>query len=339
MNHFDQDELLARYLSGEATADERARVEAWRQAAAGNQRLFAEFEKVWRGAAEKQPQVPNVDQSWMELSAKLGLPPEQSPAKILTLKKQPQAATRKVFWSDRYVWAAAAALLLAVSTILYQFVYKAGALQKVATANAQQKSVELPDGSLVQLNSGSEIQFAKNFSGDARYVKLSGEAYFEVTHDDRPFYVNTGNAQIKVLGTKFGIWARNEETRVTVREGRVSLRAVETLPETAVELAANQMSICQNRNAPEPPRAVDADHRLGWREGKIVFDQTPLAEVIAELQRVYNVEIKLSNPALGQNTITGSFQDKPVESVLASICLTLNLQYGKAGEEFFIAEQ
>jgi ferric-dicitrate binding protein FerR (iron transport regulator) len=339
MNLYNQNELLVRYFSGEATADERARVEAWRQAAAENQRLFAEFEKIWRGAAEKLPKAPNVDQSWMELSAKLGLSAEQSPAKFLALKKPPQPATRKVFWSDRYVWAAAAALLLAVSTILYQFVYKAGALQKVATANAQQESIELPDGSLVQLNSGSEIQFAKNFSGEARYVNLSGEAYFEVRHHDRPFYVNTGNAQIKVLGTKFGIWARNAETRVTVREGRVSLRAVAAPPETAVELAANQMSICQNRNAPAQPRAVDADHLLGWREGKIVFDQTPLAEVVAELQRAYNVEIKLSNPALGQNTITGSFQNKPIESVLASICLTLNLQYGKTGEEFFIAEQ
>jgi len=339
MNHYDQDEVLARYFSGEATADERARVEAWRQATAANQRVFAELEKVWRGAAERLPKVPSVDQAWVELGAKLGLPPEQSPASILALKKQPQQATRKIFWSDRYVWAAAAVLLLAVSTILYQFVYKAGALQKVTTANAQQENVELPDGSFVQLNSGSEIQFAKNFSGSARHVSLSGDAYFEVMHDNRPFYVNTGNAQIKVLGTKFGIWARNEQTRVAVREGRVSLRAVEALPETAVELAANQMSRCQNRNAPELPRAVDAEHLLGWREGKIVFDQTPLAEVVAELQRVYNVEIRLSNPTLGQNTITGSFQNKPIESVLASICLTLNLQYGKAGEEFFIAEQ
>ncbi|MDZ7359452.1 MAG: FecR domain-containing protein [candidate division KSB1 bacterium] len=339
MNRDDKNELLVRYFAGEATADERARVEAWRQAAAENQHVFTEFEKIWRGATEKLPKVPNVDQAWMELNAKLGLPPEQARAKILALEKPPQQTTRKVFWNDRYVWAAAAALLLALSTILYQYVYRANHLQKVMTTNAQQESVELPDGSLVKLNSGSEIQFYKNFSDSARYVNLSGEAYFEVTRDERPFYVNTGNAQIKVLGTKFGIWARNEETRVTVREGRVSLRALEAQPETVIELTANQMSLCQNNYAPAPPRVVDADHLLGWLEGKIVFDQTPLTEVIAELQRVYNVEIRLSNPTHGQHTITGLFQGKPIESVLASICLTLNLQYGKAGEEFFIAEK
>jgi ferric-dicitrate binding protein FerR (iron transport regulator) len=338
MNNFDIDEMLSRYFAGEATAEERAHVEAWQNAAAENRRAFAVLQKIWQNAAEKTPRLPNVDQAWAELTARLGLPKKGAPAKILEMK-EPAPAARKIFRSDNYRWAAAAVLVLGFAALIYQFFYPANALQKINAAYGQQESIELPDGSFVQLNSGSEIQFAKNFSGSARYVKLSGEAYFEVTHDDRPFYVNTGNAQIKVLGTKFGIWARNEETRVTVREGRVSLRAVEALPETAVELTANQMSLCQNRNAPEQPRAVDADHLLGWREGKIVFEQTPLAEVIAELQRAYNVEITLSNPALGQNTITGSFQNKPIESVLASICLTLNLQYGRTGEEFFIAEQ
>jgi transmembrane sensor len=125
---------------------------------------------------------------------------------------------------------------------------------------------------------------------------------------------------------------------VTVREGRVVLRVVQLPKETAVELAANQMSLCRNRNKPEAPKIVDANHLLGWLEGKIVFDQTSLTEVIAELQRVYNVSIELSNPALGQNTITGSFHNKPIESVLASICLTLNLQFSRQADKFVIFE-
>lgn len=338
MNNIDQYELLARYLSGEATADERAVVEAWRQAAAENQRIFSEFEKIWQGAAEQLPQLPNVDQAWMELSIKLGLTNAKAPAKILAMTQPAPPVARKIFWSDRYVWAAAAILILGFAALLYQVLYNANELQKISAAHGRQENIQLPDGSLVQLNSGSEIQFYENFSDSARYVTLLGEAYFEVTRDRRPFVVNTGNAQIRVLGTKFDIWARDEETRVTVREGRVSLRALELLPETAVELTANQMSVCQNAYPPEPPRPVDADHLLGWLEGNIVFNQTPLTEVIAELQRVYNVSIELSNPALGQNTITGSFHNKPIESVLASICLTLNLQHTQQGRKHTISE-
>jgi ferric-dicitrate binding protein FerR (iron transport regulator) len=334
----DPHELLTRYFSGEATAEERAHIEAWRKAAAENQRLFAEFEKIWQNTAALPVPIPNVDQAWTELSTRLGFPPDAPPSRILKMPPTPQRASRQVFWSDRYVWAAAAILLLGFAALLYRFVQNANDLQIVATSYAQQETVTLPDGSLVRLNSGSEIRFAKNFSDSARYVTLSGEAYFEVTHDSRAFYVNTGNAQIKVLGTKFGIWARHELTRVTVREGRVSLRPLALPRETAVELTANQMSSCQDQSNPELPKSIDADHLLGWLEGKIVFEQTPLAEVVAELQRVYNVAIELSNPALGVNTITGSFHNKPIEAVLASICLTLNLQYHQQAGKFVISE-
>jgi transmembrane sensor len=141
-----------------------------------------------------------------------------------------------------------------------------------------------------------------------------------------------------VLGTKFGIWARHEQTRVTVREGRVSLRPLELSQASAVKLTANQTSRCQGQNNPEAPKSIDANHLLGWLEGKIVFEQAPLAEVVAELQRIYNVTIELSNPALGVNTITGSFHNKPIETVLASLCLTLNLQYRQQAGKFVISE-
>jgi ferric-dicitrate binding protein FerR (iron transport regulator) len=338
MNRTDFHELLTRYLSGEATAEERAHIEAWRKAAAENQHQFAEFEKIWQNATASPVSVPDVDQAWNELSVRLGFPPEAPPAGILKTPLPPQRVSRRVFWSDRYVWAAAAILVLGIAALLYRFLQNADDLLVVTTSYAQQETVTLPDGSLVRLNSDSEIRFAKNFADSARYVTLSGEAYFEVTHDNLAFHVNTGNAQIKVLGTKFGIWARHELTRVTVREGRVSLRPLALPKDTAVELAANQMSSCQAQSHPELPKSIDADHLLGWLEGKIVFEQTPLAEVVAELQRVYNVGIELSNPALGANTITGSFHNKPIETVLASICLTMNLQYQQQAGKFVVSE-
>lgn len=338
MNNFDHHAALSRYFSGEATAEERAQIEAWRNAAAENQRVFAEWQKLWQRAAEKSPQLPNVDQAWAELATRLELPPQQAPAKILELKKPASVPARKIFWSDSYRWAAAAVLVLGLAALIYQFVDNSNSLRRVVAQNGQRESVTLPDGSGVQLNSGSEIQFYENFSDTARFVTLAGEAYFEVTHDHRPFYVNTGNAQIRVLGTKFSVRGRGEQTRVTVREGRVSLRGLKAAPATAVVLTADQTSLCQQQNMPEPPKTVDADQVLGWLEGRIIFDQTPLTEVVAELQRVYNVTIELASPALGQHTITGSFHHKPIESVLASICLTVNLQYKNEENKFVIAE-
>ncbi len=342
MPNHDYENLLARYFAGEASAEERAALTAWRRTSAENERTFAAFEKIWNDAgAEQQPRIPNIDRAWQELEAKLGLPQAQTRARILEMKKpEPRVALAHVFaWRGRSgMLAAAAILLLAFSTLLYRLWQSAPALQTLVTANAEQRKIELPDGSVVALNSGSTLEYPKTFAGATREVKLSGEAFFEVAHDGaHPFLVNTANAQIKVLGTKFGIWSREEETRVVVREGRVALRGNE--PQSAgVELMANQMSIRRMQEAPEAVRAIEAQYALGWLEGRIVFDQAALTEVVAELQRVYNVEIALAKPSLALNTITGSFNRKPVESVLASICLTLNLQYRQEGERYIIAE-
>lgn len=336
MKNFDPYELLPRYFAGDATAAEDAQIHEWRNAAVENQRTFAELQKLWQNTVERSPRLPNVDHAWTELSARLDFASPDT-AKVLELKKSTPPA-RKFFWSDSYRWAVAAILLLGFAALIYQFWDNANPWQKVVAQNGQRESVDLPDGSRVQLNSGSEIQFTNNFSDSARLVLLDGEAYFEVVHDHRPFYVTTPNARIRVLGTKFGVRARDEQTRVTVREGRVSLHGLQAALATAVQLTANQTSICHRQNPPAVPTAINAEQVLSWLEGKIVFDQTPLTEVVAELQRVYNVTIELSNPTLGVQTITGSFHHKPVASVLASICLTLNLQYNGDGNKFVISE-
>ncbi len=338
----DHENLLARYFSGEATAQERAEIETWRRASSENQRAFAEFEKIWQSArAEQQPEIPNIDQAWLELESKLGLPNEQPRARILEMKKAPPIAppSRVFAWRGRSMLAAAAILLLAFSAILYKTWQGSPQLQTITTAHAEQRQLDLPDGSKVTLNSGSTLQYPKEFASESREVALSGEAFFEVARDaEHPFLVHTANAQIKVLGTKFGIWSREQETRVIVREGLVALRGKKGEPGAGVELTANQMSVLRNREMPAPGRSIDANYALGWLEGRIVFEQASLAEVTAELERVYNVEIALAEARLAQNTITGSFNRKPVESVLASICLTLNLHYRQQEGRYIISE-
>jgi transmembrane sensor len=329
MNPIDYKELLPRYFSGEASKDERARVESWRQASTENKRLFAEYEKLWKSATERSPEIPDIDQTWDELAVSLGLSGE---AKSLEIK--PPLA-KKFSWSDSYIWAAAAVILLAFTAIFYWVTTNSG-LKTITTAYSERRDIELSDGSVVKLNSDSQIQFQRGFSDSARIVTLAGEAYFEVASDGRPFIVQTGNARVRVLGTKFGVWARAEETRVTVREGRVALRAAIATGEAGIVLAANQRSSVRGQAVPEFPTEVPADYLLGWLEGRIVFDRTPLSEVVAELERVYGTTIELSDPDLGRGTITGSFENKQVEPVLTAICRTLNLNFTTEADKLVI---
>lgn len=335
----DFENLLTRYFAGEANAQERAQIEAWRNAASENQTDFVAHEKIWRNAvAPNPPHVPNVDQAWAELEAKLDLPKAESHARILEMKP-PRATVTPAWlftWHGRRAWAAAAILTLVFGSLLYKSWQRAPHMQSFTTANAEQRKLDLPDGTKVTLNSASTLQFAQDF---AREVTLTGEAFFEVAHDRaQPFLVHTANAQIKVLGTQFNVWSRQEETRVIVREGRVAFGGKEKQQGAVVELAAHQMSVLRGRAAPEPSRDVDAEYTLGWLEGRIVFEQAALTEVITELEHVYDVKIVLADSKLQANTITGSFHRKPVEAVLASICLTLNLQYRQEGGNYIIYE-
>ncbi len=137
--------------------------------------------------------------------------------------------------------------------------------------------------------------------------------------------MNTETARIRVLGTSFNIWARNEQTRVAVQDGRVSLGTPSLPPDSGVVLTANQMSICRKNSVPETPIAVNVQKLIGWMHNRIVFERMPLTEILAELERFYDVDIELKSRALEDSSLTGTFYDKPLETVLTSICMTLNL--------------
>jgi transmembrane sensor len=186
--------------------------------------------------------------------------------------------------------------------------------------------VTLSDGSLVRLNNASKIVYPESFPDSIRQVQLIGEAYFDVAAESRPFVVFTKNARIRVLGTEFNVWTRNEETRVIVKEGRVSFRSLES-DETGLVLVENQMAVCKEDLQPVETQPANPIGLLGWLEGRIVFDETRLKEVADELSRIYDVEIGLQNPELDSLSISGSFQKKPLEEILEAICLTLDLEY------------
>jgi ferric-dicitrate binding protein FerR (iron transport regulator) len=204
----------------------------------------------------------------------------------------------------------------------------------VGTGNKETKEILLSDGSLVKLNNGSNIQYLEKFDSKIREVKLNGEAFFSVTKNSTPFVVITENAKISVLGTKFDVCVRGEKTQVVVKEGKVNL--VQKENDAGVYLTKGQSS-CVAKNAnPDSPKEIDADYMLGWMNGKLVFNQTPLTEIVDELERFYDVTISIEGNNVTANTLTGSFKNRDVDSALTMICLTMNLNFEKHGNGFLI---
>jgi ferric-dicitrate binding protein FerR (iron transport regulator) len=230
-----------------------------------------------------------------------------------------------------------AALLVIVSAIfLYNNYDSELILKSISTTNMQTLEIELPDGSIANLNSGSKIEFYENFENDKREVRLEGEAFFSVKKDGRPFTIKTENAVTKVLGTKFNVWARAKETRVIVKEGKVSL--AESINNNEVILTMGESSKVVETNSPIKPTKVDPDYLLGWLSDRIVFSNTNLKEISKELERKYNVKIDITDQELLDYSLTGTFENEKIDTVLTKICLALNLKYSEQNNSYKVTK-
>ena len=165
-------------------------------------------------------------------------------------------------------------------------------------------------------------------------VSLKGEAYFSVAKNGKPFTITTENAKITVLGTKFDVLTRDENTRVVVNEGRVSFSPKMNLE--GVYLSKNQMSIINKNSEPTKPKDVDSDFFLSWMKGDMVFYRTPLNEISGDLKRRFNINISLKSDTLKKYTLTGSFKNNNADSTLSMICLALGLDFEKQNDSYII---
>ncbi|MFA6981237.1 MAG: FecR domain-containing protein [Ignavibacteriaceae bacterium] len=323
------------------TLEEKAKLQTWLSASSENQQLFNELKAPWKLMGNLKPVELKVDR-WseiMELIRKEKLhEEEQKPNRLSQILKFYPFRTKPVMV---YAYAFAAIILIAVS-ILFVYPYlrfgdlpgnslanKNIELQELITANAEHKEVELSDGTVVYLNSASKLRFPKSFSNTAREVYLEGEGYFEVEHNDVPFIVRTPTAVVEDIGTEFNIKVRGEKTQIVVKSGVVAVRSIMSDVNNKVLMSAGKMSEVKKDSSPILPHKVDVERYLAWRNGTLVFEHTPLSDVLAELTRQYNVYCQLSEPTLGRQTLTGTFNNEPLEDVLSAICLTLDLRYKK----------
>lgn len=328
--------LLARYLANELSTEQAREFEAWRSASPENQQLLHELEKLWHATPSAQASAaPDIDQAWRRLSQRLQL--QTRGASVLPLKTVVAQQPSRMRWPARRAWlAAAAVLLIGISLYVLAELPQGSALHVAITHNSQQLEITLSDGSVVRLNSGSKLQYPKTFSDSLRQVLLDGEAFFQVTPAARAFVVVTSNAVTRVLGTAFNVRARSEHTRVIVRKGSVRLQAAHGEAHTGVVIHAGEMSECEPGQNPGPAVAANVEHLLGWLAGKLVFVQTPLSEIAAELARFYDVSVQLTDSSLANKSVTGTFQNQTLPSVLSSLCLTLDLQYVKTKGRYLI---
>lgn len=214
----------------------------------------------------------------------------------------------------------------------------------IETKYGEQAQVILPDHSRIFLNAGSSLKYPSNFAVlNDRKVTLKGEAYFEVTpNQKKPFIVVTDNQEVRVLGTHFNISGYfNEETKTTLLEGSVRIKVLNDRGRlgqvnNTVVLAPGEQSILST----EQLKIVEVDISKGidWKNGDFVFKNEKLASIMRKIARWYNVDIVYSNNAPLDLTLSGAVsRSKKITSVLRLIESTGKVQFNIKGRTVMVS--
>jgi transmembrane sensor len=319
-------ESYLRYVRGEASLEEAKAVRAWLTQPTNElvaQYWMSTYASMAESEAERPGQAHDYDSMLADLRTRIGLD-------VLSPKSDIPAAGRK--W---YRWAAAAALTMGMagagSWWFYQQQQVTPLPVQYSTDYAQTRLVHLPDGSDVTLNAHSTLRYTGDWSRNTqREVWLDGEAYFAVKHlpTHQRFIVHTtAGFKVEVLGTKFTVYRRQEQARVVLLSGKVRVAFADSTKRKPVILKPGELLQTSDKQPQQLlHKAVQPDAYAAWRDDKMVFNKTPLAELVLRLRDTYGVEVTVKNPELNQRKLTGTIPLSDLDLLCETLAATFHLR-------------
>lgn len=315
------DDLLVKYLAGEATPEERLQAEQWISANEANRKYYDDFKRIWQEsegiAGESQV---NEDAAWMRLQHRINKKDIEPP-----VRREPRPTNQ---------WLRIAASILLVGIVgywVYNRYYDAHIINK--TSGGKVLTQNLSDGSTITLNSNSQLSYPAHFTGDNRPVKLVGEAFFKIAPDkSKPFIISVKGATITVVGTSFDVKNRKGETEVIVATGIVKVKAhgkeVHLYPGEKVMVTETGTELVKQQNK--------GSLYNYYITGALVCDQTPLYQLVDKLNEIYKADVVIENNKLRNLPITTTFKDQSLDEILKVITETFNIRVEHQGNRFLL---
>lgn len=329
-------ELIARYLSGEATPEEQQQVDA----------------NVLSDPIVAQ-QVNDARQCW-DLSGDAlmceNIDTEAALHRVMTQVNLPQPAvnnapvqqfkiSRVVLMHKPWVISMAAAVMLLLGWAAMQLWLgddKTITFTQTIAMNQPIDNIVLSDGSNVSINGGTKLTYPQDFEGDQRNVTLAGEAYFKVAaNKEKPFVIDAGDIQVTVVGTAFNVKAYPDDERlvVVVDEGIVDV----TGSNGVVRVTPGYQAIFDKKSGRLEKMLNQNDNYLSWKTGKLTFKEMQLNQVVETLEEIYRINVTVAHDNINARRFTATFQDASSEEVIQVICRTLGLSYTQTTEGFLLS--
>lgn len=321
---------LLRFVEGDCTPDEAAAIQAWITADPRRAELLEELRAVWRltGGATR---------TWDAARARERLRRARFP-----LTRVVTAAPGQVSATGRLLRVAAVlAVVFGGGAALWHLRPHRAPFREYVTAPGQRSQVSFPDGTRILLGVATRLRVPREYGQRDRVVELQGEAYFVVQHDSqRPFVVRTARGTTEDLGTAFDVRAYpDEQLQVVVAAGSVALRGAGPAGGVTLTLRPRDRAVIDARGAVTLTSGVALDRHLAWIRGVLRFDDAPLDRVIAQLDRWYDLDIRLDEPALARERVTIAFTTPSADEALAALAGVLNVRFTRAGRVVRLATE
>lgn len=321
METFNRDkieEILPRYCSGEATIEECRMVEEWIGQSDENYRIVK--------------QMYTIDQVMGTVQMESKVDMEKA---LASVSRKMSKAPSHVTW---FIWVQRAAAILFIPLLIAFAIQnftpsptEVAQMIEVKTNPGMTTTVDLPDGTKVYLNSESSLTYPSFFSKDKRDVKLTGEAFFEVQKDPEHRFIVSGphHTQIEVLGTSFNVEAfeRDSFISTTLVEGKVRFAYQKNRQPATVDMKPGQKLMYDTTSSQVKLIQTSGETETAWKDGKIIFQATPLPEALRMLEKRFNVTFVLSNNRLRGEAFNGSFTNQRLERILEIFKISSNIKW------------
>jgi len=316
--------LITRYLSKQTSTAENEMLADWITASDENEQTFEAIKVAWLS-------VEQPDQSSTELAlAKLKL----------VIQQQEEVRPKPVFYQRSFIAAASVVLVLLSALCYYQFSPAATIIdQQLTTRAGEMKTIRLSDGTKICLAPKSSLKFPAVFEGDRRIVKLTGEAYFEVSKvPHKSFIVRTPDLDVKVMGTHFNVDAGKNQslTKVSLLEGKVAVNIIDDNNEEYLLKPGQELSL--NRiNKQVFQDELDSLSVLGWMTKTLIFSNEKLSDAAVKIEKMYGVKLVFENQATADTRLYAQFKNDSLKDVLNIISASGNLQYRNYQNKIYLS--
>lgn len=319
------EEVIVKYLAGEASPEEAIAIDDWCARTENNKLLFDRLSRTWQQTGTiASYRTPDVQQEWQHWEQTNTIAAGKKNTKVRTLRRQLAVAATIIIL-----------LGAALITFLLQQPEDKRQQQVQLTATSQQIQTSLPDQSEVRISPGSSISYAHNFHTERTVQLQNGKVYFSVQHDPQhPFNIQADDLKIRVIGTAFTVTKNKDSILVKVNNGAVILST--TQDSMVLKGGMQGCYVVANKQLKQIAHIPTATNTTTIIHKSLRFEDKDLGTVVRQLETAYGTHIVLSNPQITKCRISTAFDDKPLDYVLDVISASLDLNYHASNDTIYI---